>query len=43
MDHSADMSEFDRLSSLMNRFSLKVTPQQDAQVNLIIMNGDILT
>jgi len=31
------MSEFDRLSSLINRFSLKVTPQQNAQVNLIIM------
>jgi hypothetical protein len=36
------MSEFDRLSSLINRFSLKVTPLQDAQVNLIIMQ-DIKT
>lgn len=31
------MSEFDRLSSLINRFTLKVTPQQDVQVNLVIM------
>jgi len=31
------MSKFDRLSSLINRFSLKVTPALDAQVNLIIM------
>jgi hypothetical protein len=31
------MSEFDRLSFLINRFSLKVTPLQDTQVNLIIM------
>lgn len=31
------MSEFDRLSALINHFSLKVTPQQDAQVNLIIL------
>ncbi|MGY8906751.1 MAG: hypothetical protein ACKVJI_05655 [Pseudomonadales bacterium] len=36
------MSEFDRLSSLINRFSLKVTPQQGVQVNLVIM-GDIKT
>jgi AraC-like DNA-binding protein len=36
------MSEFDRLSSIINRFSLKVIPLQDAQVNLIIMQ-DIKT
>ena len=35
------MSEFDRLSSLINRFSLKVTPQQDAQFNLIILQHRI--
>ena len=43
LDHSADMSEFYRLSSLIIRFSLKLTPQQDAHVNLILMNGAILT
>jgi AraC-like DNA-binding protein len=31
------MSKFDRLSSLINHFSLKVTPLQNAQVNFIIM------
>ena len=31
------MSEFDRLSSLINRFSLRVTPQTGAPVNLIIL------
>jgi AraC-like DNA-binding protein len=31
------MSEFDRLSALIYRFSLKVTPQQDEQANLIVM------
>jgi len=36
------MLKFDRLSSLFNRFSLKVTPQQDLQVNLVIM-GDMKT
>lgn len=31
------MPEFDRLSALINRFSLKVTPQQDQQVNLMVL------
>ncbi len=31
------MSEFDRLSALINRFSLKVTPQQGQQVNLMVL------
>jgi AraC-like DNA-binding protein len=33
------MSEFDRLSSLISRFNLKVTPLHDAQANLVIMQN----
>jgi len=33
------MTKVDRLSSLINRFYLKVTPQQQAPVNLIILQG----
>jgi AraC-like DNA-binding protein len=33
------MSEYDRLSSLINRFSLKVTPLYDSQANLVIMQN----
>ena len=36
------MSEFDRLSSLIHRFSLQVTPVPGAPVNLIILQ-DIQT
>lgn len=31
------MSEYDRLSSLIRRFTLKVTPQHEEQANLVIM------
>ncbi len=35
------MSEYDRLSSLISRFSLSVSPQHDTQANLVIMQNSV--